>query len=235
MSLHTLRRTLHPQIRVLDESRGLVEYVASDESLDSYREVVRASGWRFNHFQKNAPFVDSHNYGSLDCLLGKVVDFRVEQKRLVETVKWATDAGLPENHLANIGFKLTVGGYAKAVSVGFWPVRYVTAGSADVAGYNAQLAELNLTNAPPAAKPQSIYLEQEQVELSAVILGANPNALARAYKAGVVTDDALQLFSAEHDRRETARLAAFPSLATPAAARARRMFLEKFQTALKKI
>lgn len=221
------RRTLHPTVRILDQAKGLVEYVASDESIDSYREVIRAAGWRFTHFQKNAPFVDSHDYGSVDRLLGKVVDFEVRKKQLVETVQWATDAGLPENHLVNIGWRLTVAGYLKAVSVGFWPVRAVSKWDSDPTGYVKELADLGMDKADERAKPRTIYQEQEQVELSAVIIGANPNALAKAYKADVIKDADLEQISFEHERRETARAAARPDHAARAGGLARRRFLEK--------
>ncbi len=72
-----LRRTITPVVRVLDERQGIVEYNASDPSVDTYREVISPDGWRFDRFTKNAPFVDSHCYDSIDKLLGKVVDFRV--------------------------------------------------------------------------------------------------------------------------------------------------------------
>src|SRR5580704_10871364 len=96
-----LRRTLHPEIRVVDAARGTVEYIASDETLDSYQEAISARGWQFNRFQKNAPFVDSHNYESIDCLLGKVIDQKIVKRQLVETVQWAID--VPENFLAQKG------------------------------------------------------------------------------------------------------------------------------------
>ena len=54
-----------------------------------------------------------------------------------------------------------------------------------------QLEELGLKDNPP----RSIYLEQEQVELSACVIGANPNALARSYKAGLLTDADLDLLA----------------------------------------
>lgn len=186
--MKTLHRTLHPEIRVLDAAKGLVEYIASDETVDSYREIIRAEGWRFTNFKKNAPFVDSHDTWSIDKQLGKVVDFRVDKKRLVETVQWAIDAGLPESHLANIGWKMTQAGYLKAVSVGFWPTKMVNRWDADRTGYDQQLAELQMTTLPDSQKPRSIYVEQEQVELSAVIIGANPNALAKARRDEVLSE-----------------------------------------------
>ena len=100
-----LIRTIHPEIRIVDASKGIVDYIASDETIDSYREVIRADGWRFTMFQKNAPFVDSHNYHCIDKLLGQVIDFHIEGRQLVERVQWAID--VEDNKLAKIGWKMT--------------------------------------------------------------------------------------------------------------------------------
>jgi hypothetical protein len=213
-----VRRTIYPVARVVDAKAGLVEYVASDETVDSYREVIRVNGWRFDMFRRNAPFVDSHNYDSLDCMLGSVVDFKVDKvggkPALVETVKWAID--VPENKLAQLGFKMTEAGYLKAVSVGFWPVRAVSKWDADQAAYQQQLLELGLGG---ERAPRAVYLEQQQVELSACIIGANPNALAKAYKAGLASEEDLNFLEAEAQKNlsleksefETAGPAAVPA------------------------
>lgn len=177
-----LIRTLHPEVRIIDAANGICDYIASNETLDCYQEVVAASGWRFTRFAKNAPFVDSHNYWSIDRLLGKVISAQVQGKNLVERVQWAKD--VEENKLAALGWKMTEGGFLKAVSVGFYPVRYVRNGGD---GWSQALRELGI----PAAdgdKIRYIYLEQEQIELSACIIGANPDALAKAHKEGCVKD-----------------------------------------------
>src|SRR3954468_16810044 len=96
-----LHRTLTPEVRIIDAKQGLVDYVASDQTLDSYNEIIVASGWKFSRFAKNSPFVDSHDYYCIDKLLGKVVDFRVDGKKLIEQVQWAID--VPENALAQLG------------------------------------------------------------------------------------------------------------------------------------
>jgi hypothetical protein len=215
-----IRRQLHPVVKVLDAAKGLVEYVASDETLDSYREIIRAAGWRFTNFGKNAPFVDSHDYSSIEKLLGKVVSFEVRGKQLVETVQWAKEAG---NKLADIGWRLTEAGYLKAVSVGFWPVKWTTPGESQHA---QALAELKL---PAGTDVRTIFLEQEQIELSAVIIGANPNALARSYKAGCLTDADLETISSATSKRETAAAALDPVVAALAQQRARAEFLAKFE------
>jgi len=175
-----LKRTIHPDIRVIDQRRGIVEYVASDESIDSYREVIRARGWRFGRFSRNAPFVDSHEYDSIDRQLGRVIDYRVQGDKLIETVQWAID--VPENNLARLGWRMTVAGYLRAVSVGFIPIKTIRQGDPE---YNNQLLELG----NPEPPPRRIFVEQEQVELSAVLIGANPNAVARAFRAEVIDED----------------------------------------------
>jgi hypothetical protein len=221
-----LVRLIHPEVRVVDARRGIVDYIASDESIDSYREIIRASGWRFTNFQKNAPFVDSHDYSTIGKCLGKVIDFRVEGSQLIERVQWAVD--VPENQLAQIGWKMTEAGYLKAVSVGFFPIKYLTPNSGDA--WTAQLRELGL---PADAAVRTIYTEQEQVELSCCVVGSNANALAKAYQAGAINDADIETLSQEYSISENARAAAPPALAAQAREQARTEFLEKLQQALK--
>lgn len=179
-----LIRSITPEVKIIDARLGLVDYVASDETVDCYREIIKASGWKFTHFKKNAPFVDSHNYGCISKLLGKVVDFRVESKQLIERVQWAAD--IAENAMAQLGWKLTLGGYLKAVSVGFFPTKSVSRWDSDATGYQAALKEAGVD--PGKTQVDRVFLEQEQIELSACIIGANPNALAKAHQDGAVKD-----------------------------------------------
>ena len=229
-----LRRTIHPETRVLDAKAGLVEYVASDETVDSYKEVIRASGWRFDQFRKNAPFCDSHHYDSLDCLVGKIVDFKVEGGKLVETAQWAID--VKENQLAQLGFRMTEAGYLKAVSVGFFPEQMVSRWNKDQADvkpvWEQQLKELGLDD---KSALRAIYLRQQQVELSSCILGANPNALAKSFKAGVLKDDDLEFLSLEFAQREIAGAAVEPAIAALAHQQAREGFLRKFEQLTKRV
>ncbi len=179
---NTLRRSMTVVPKIISEKDGLVDYIASNETLDSYNEVISAKGWRFTRFAKNAPFVDSHNYWSIDKLLGAVESARIEARNLIERVQWAKD--VEENKLAQLGWKMTLGGFLKAVSVGFFPLRYVANGKE---GWNQAVSGLGLK--PEDAQGISyIYLEQEQIELSACIIGANPDALAKSFEAGCVKD-----------------------------------------------
>lgn len=221
-----LIRLLHPEVRIVDARQGIVDYIASDESIDSYHEIIRAGGWRFTNFAKNSPLVDSHDYSSIEKCLGKVIDFRVEGSRLIERVQWAID--VPENKLAQIGWKMTEAGYLKAVSVGFYPVKYLTPNSGEA--WTEQLKELGL---PGDAAVRTIYTEQEQVELSCCVVGANPNALAKAYQAGAIDEADLRTLSKEFSERENAGAADTPAQAAQAREQARGRFLEKLHEAIK--
>lgn len=182
MNTNKLIRALNVVPKIINQAEGLVDYVASDESVDSYREVIAARGWRFTRFAKNAPFVNSHDYDCISNLLGRVESARIEGRALVERVKWAID--VPEAAMAQLGWKMTLGGYLKAVSVGFYPVKQVSNGRD---GWIQALAELG-TKPENAGDIRVIYLEQEQIELSACIIGSNPNALAKSWHDGCVKD-----------------------------------------------
>lgn len=177
-----LIRALNVEARIVSEAEGLVDYVASDASLDSYREIVDPRGWRFTHFAKNSPFVDSHDYWSIEKLLGKVTSFRVDGAQLVERVQWAKDVA--ENKLAQLGWKMTTGGFLKAVSVGFFATKSHWCGTAEFAEAATALG----LDVATAAQCRRIFVEHEQIELSACIIGANPNALAKAWGEGCVKD-----------------------------------------------
>jgi hypothetical protein len=173
--MSTLTRTIAPKIRVLDEARGLVEYIASDETLDSYREIIRADGWKFDErFKSNPVFVDSHSYWGIRDVLGRVVDWRVEGGKLVEVVQWAID--VEENGLARLGFQMTSKGYLKAVSVGFLPVKMVHRNDDDF----TTVADAMKIAGEARDQVRTIYYEQQQIELSACVIGANRGIPATA-------------------------------------------------------
>jgi len=194
-----LRREIHPEVRIIDADQGICDYVASDETLDCYNEIIRVNGWQFNRFSKNAPFVDSHDYSTIEKLMGRVISHDIQGNQLVERVQWAKDV---PGSLAELGWKMTVGGFLKAVSVGFYPTKYVTKWDADQSGFLAQLAALKVSM-EDATKLTCVYVQQEQIELSSCVIGANPNALAKAYKAGCLTEKDIDQFAAHYAGMKT--------------------------------
>jgi hypothetical protein len=188
--------TLVPEIKIVSAEAGIVDYVASDESVDADQEIVAASGWRFSRFRKNSPFVDSHKtQDGIGNLLGEVMDFGVIDGKLMNRVKWAID--VEENWLARLGFKMTEAGYLKAVSAGFIGLDAVANGKQ---GWAAACAQVGRTTAE-CRFVRRIILEQEQIELTACIIGANPNALAKAYKDHVASDEDFERLGIDNEER----------------------------------
>ena len=172
--MQTIRRVLNVEARIDSAKSGRVVYVASTPAIDSYREVVIPSGAR--PLTANTPFVDSHQYDSITRVLGRVVRAWVEQGTLKNEVQWALGVG---NELAERGWAMLRAGMLPAVSIGFNPIKTLRPSDA---GFDKAKRGLGLTAEDDV---RAIYTEFQQVELSAVILGANPDALvaSRARRA----------------------------------------------------
>ena len=184
--MNPIRLSFAAETKILNAQDRTCEFVASDQTLDSYGEIVRAAGWKFDRFSKNAPFVDSHNYSSVACLLGNVTGWRIAGAQLIEAVKFVPEGA---SQLADFAWKMAVAGFLKAVSVGFMPLK-VRSRWRDEADFSAACKEMKL--APEVvAKLNCIHWEQDQTELSSVLIGANPSAVALAHKSGAVMDEDL--------------------------------------------
>lgn len=231
-----IRREMTVVPKILDEAAGLVRYTASDESLDCHGEIVRVRGWRFKFFAKNAPFLNSHDYSDVRNLLGSVVAYGIEGGELVEDVKYALTAG--KNTLADWCFAMVRDQHLKAVSVGFVPTSMCSKWDGDTKDFLAQVADLKL-DAQTAARLRCVYREQEQIELSQCIIGANPNALAKslrtvaaAYKGGTLSEENVTQFAALIESMKTATPAADSADAGDGSPRTRLAILAALQNHL---
>lgn len=118
-------------LRELLRSRGMewdddyvnrtVPYWASDESVDTYGDIVEQT-WDFSRFEDSSPLLDSHN--SLSPPIGRVVDWSIHQRSyrnyngpalwLLSVFARATDYDW-----ADTIFRLTKAGILQSGSVGF--------------------------------------------------------------------------------------------------------------------
>jgi hypothetical protein len=144
-----------------------LDFVVSDETLDRYNEVIVASGWKLDNYVRNPVFQNSHQYGDIIYTIGRalITEVRTVQGRTVlfQRVEFATEA----NPIAKIAYNLYKGRFLNAVSVGFIPMQWENGG--------------------PGHLWQRRYTEQELLEVSAVGIPANPNALALGLKAGALS------------------------------------------------
>jgi uncharacterized protein len=165
-----LRRELHPVIAKApaDVQGPVLDFTSSDETLDRYDEIIVAQGWQLDNYRKNPVVQNAHNYGDIIHTIGRALDTKVQDGKLCQRVEFAVNI----NPIAKIAYGLYQGKFLNAVSVGFIPLRWEN-GSTE-AGFRRK------------------YLEQELLEVSAVGIPANPNALQNGLKEGAITKSDLQ-------------------------------------------
>ena len=155
-------------------SQPSLDFIASTATLDRYHEVIEPAGWRLESYRRNPVFQNAHNYGDILFTLGKALSTEVRtignRAALCQRIQFAVEV----NPVARIAYGLYKGGFLNAVSVGFIPLRWEDGESGSAGGASG-----------PAARRR--YLEQELLEVSAVAIPANPDALALGLKSGAVS------------------------------------------------
>lgn len=105
-------------------SAPVLDFVASDDTLDRYDEIIDAAGWRLENYRRNPVFQNSHKYGDIIFTLGKSLVTEVRniggRTALFQRIQFATNV----NPMAKICYGLYKGGFLRAVSVGFIPIRW---------------------------------------------------------------------------------------------------------------
>jgi hypothetical protein len=169
--------------------RPVLDFVASNETLDRYHEIIVASGWRLENYRRNPVFQNAHQYGDILFTIGKALITEVRGAELFQRVEFATEV----NPMARIAYGLYQGGFLNAVSVGFIPLRWV---GPDGAEHGPGLSGLNSQSDTTQTGFRRKYLEQELLEVSAVGIPANPDALQLALRAGAIQKTDLKEASA---------------------------------------
>jgi phage head maturation protease len=160
-------------------SSAVLDFIASTATLDRYHEVIEPAGWRLDSYRRNPVFQNAHNYGDVLFTLGKALSTDVREvagrQALCQRIQFATEV----NPVARIAYGLYKGGFLNAVSEGFIPLRW---------------EDGNRTNGTEGTNsgPRRRYLEQELLEVSAVAIPANPDALALGLKSGAVSKTDVQ-------------------------------------------
>ncbi|MGA2788076.1 MAG: HK97 family phage prohead protease [Verrucomicrobiota bacterium] len=138
-----------------------LDFIATDETLDRYNEVVKLNGWQTDNYMANPVVPDCHDYSSIARILGRTVSLTVTDQ-MVNRVEFCLD-----NPMGALAYKMAKGGFIKSESVGFIPLEWTTG---------------NETN-----QPDRTYTKQELLEISLVVVPANPGAtIGLALKAGAI-------------------------------------------------
>ena len=170
--------------RAAGNGQGL-EFVLSDETRDSYGDIILASGWQLARFRKNPVALYAHNQGALP--IGAWKNVRVDGKRLLGRLELAKPGTPAATDAVEAIRSLLDQGILRSVSVGFLPL---------------EAEPIDKENPWDGLR----ILSAELVECSVVPVPANPNAtqmralsaLARSTRAALAATGTAPL---DYDRK----------------------------------
>jgi hypothetical protein len=139
------------------ETKGVILplFIASDESVDSYGDIIRQKGWDLKRFKSNPVFPWMHNYDVPPP--GTVPSIKVDMELLALVNSVLFDTADPFAQLLAGKYDR---GVLRAESVAFRTKEYKLLDEEDDSWF-----------------PAIEFLEQELLEISGVTIPANPNAL----------------------------------------------------------
>lgn len=145
-----------------EEVDGEMTFVISSEEVDRHGDVVAAAGWRLAEYRQNPVLLWAHDYTR--PVIGRARAVWGEPGLLLARLEFA-----PTDFAREVA-ALYRRGYQQGVSVGFKPLRY------EERRQEGTGALLGIR-----------FLEQELLEVSAVPVPANRQALRREVRAGVAS------------------------------------------------
>jgi len=164
-------KVFRAEIKSVDTKNKTVEAVVSSQTTDRMKEVVLASAWkkRLSNYLNHPVLLSSHNYSDLSSQIGVAEEVKIKGDKLIAKFRYFVGEGNPE---ADWAFKLASKGIA-AYSVGFIPYQYTTD--------EAEIKKL-LGSTDKSDMPNLVYKDVELLEISQVLVPANPSALLLSYK-----------------------------------------------------
>lgn len=163
-----LKRLMTVEVKQAEGENRILEIAGSTEDKDRMGDIIRADGWKLKPFKANPVFMWAHDYGMPPIGRATKVWVDKETKRLMFKIEFA---GPEVYEFADTIYKLYLGGFLHATSVGFIPLDWD--GKTEESPY------------PPWG--EAIYTKQELLELSAVPVPANAHALVEARDQGLIT------------------------------------------------
>lgn len=168
------------EIKAADDSKRTAVVIASDETIDSYGEVIDAKSWQLERFRSaGAPVLFAHDSRSLP--IGVAESVEVRDGRLIAKIRFASAEANP---VADQAWRLAKEGILRGVSVGFVPgrERVEKRNGLDVTVlYDSELREISLTpvQANPGAKVLEVKAASREAELEAELRAARAEIMSR--------------------------------------------------------
>jgi len=164
--MNMLRKLMPVQVKEMGDR--VLEIAGSTEDIDRQQDIIRSKGWKLASFKKNPVFLWAHDYSQPPIGRARKVWIDKDTKRLMFEVEFA-DAETYE--FADTIYKLYKGGFLHATSVGFIPLDW----------------EGKSEEEPYPKWEGNVFTSQELLELSAVPVPANAEALVNARDSGLIT------------------------------------------------
>lgn len=171
--------------------------VMSTPMEDRHGDIVEQE-WDLRFFKKNNVFLDSHNYDSIEHILGRVEKPSAKNKNLEGDVVYCDDN--PKGLLAH---KMTDGDFLHAVSVGFIPKEFDDKGRI----LKSELLELSAVSVP--ANPEALFeKKQKDIEKKQEDAGAKPQVDAKKIEkkqCAIIKHNKLDALKRLADQKENRR------------------------------
>lgn len=161
-----LKRLMTVEVKAIEDR--VLEIAGSTEDKDRMGDIIRADGWKLRPFKANPVFMWVHDYDQPPIGRAKRVWIDKETNKLMFKIEFA---GPEVYEFADTIYKLYLGGFLHATSVGFIPL--------DWEGKDEEN--------PFPKWENNVYTSQELLELSAVPVPANAHALVEARDQGFIT------------------------------------------------
>jgi HK97 family phage prohead protease len=172
----TFHKALDIQVRQVGAPADRVlEFIASTAQVDRYGDIIEVEGWELGNWLKVPVILYGHDYGGFP--IGQGINAIKDPLRgLVIQAKFATAQENPE---ADIAYRLALGGFIRAVSVGFMDLERepILDNEGNRTGWRFKRAEL--------------------LEVSLVAVPANPGALIVPVQKGLLTLEEAEAFQAK--------------------------------------
>lgn len=174
------------EIRAMDEGSKTVSAMVSTVSADRHGSIILPSAWRLEQYRKNPVVLWGHSWdGGPEVAIGTCPTLEaVDGKGLQAELQYAVEA----NPNAALVWKLMQAGVLRAYSPGFYVHDWIDQIDLQDERMKDKVAALPdyARNALLMGQVWEVITDAELLELSNVLIGSNPDALAEAVQSGVV-------------------------------------------------
>jgi prohead serine protease len=172
----------------IERDSRTVEFIASDETVDSYGDIIRAKDWNLERFRSNPVLLWGHKSG--EPPIGTVPKVWIDGTKLMARAKFLEEG---VSDFADKIWRIVAAGALRAVSVGFWPT----------------LPPVEILGEDKKWTGGFEWVGQELMELSVVCVPANPNALIAEARAAGMTPEQMKRWTGVEEVQEPIDVAGF--------------------------